>query len=248
MLQVVVLAGGFGTRMRPYTERLPKALLPVCGRPFVDWQLAWLRQQGVRHVTFCVGHLAEALVAHVQGGAGRQLTIDFVHDGDRPLGTGGALRRALDSGCLGERFFVLFGDSYLRVRLDDVERAWQSSGKPAIMTVLRNAGRWDTSNVMYAKGVVELYDKSRADVMGERMHWIDYGLSGLSRDVVRRRISAGGPADLGDLMNALSKEKELAGYPVRSRFYEVGSPQGLRDLERFLCRSDAAGGVARATG
>ena len=136
-------------------------------------------------------------------------------------------------------FFVLNGDSYLTVDLGDVERAHVASSLPALMTVLRNDDRWDASNAVVADGRVVLYDKRRHSDTEPGMRWIDYGLSVLSPELVRERIPTGELVDIADVMRPLSIEGRLAAYEVTERFYEVGSPQGLRDLEAHLARAGA---------
>jgi NDP-sugar pyrophosphorylase family protein len=225
-MQCVILAGGRGTRMQPLTDTIPKALVPVAGRPFVEHQLEWLAGQGVRDLVFCIGYRGAQLRDVVGDRA------QYVDEGDELLGTAGALRLALDQGVLGESFGVLYGDSYLPIELAPVWDAFRASGAPALMTVLRNENRWDASNVRLEDGRVVKYDKTNAGRRPE-LRWIDYGLSVLARDVLAQ-VEAGAAADLADLYAALSREGQLAGYEVRERFYEVGSPEGVADLERHL--------------
>jgi NDP-sugar pyrophosphorylase family protein len=233
-LQCVVLAGGLGTRMRPLTERMPKALIPVLGKPFCDWQLAHLASQRIERVLYSVGYRGDMLRDHVGDGSRFGLEVSWVDDGKRPLGTAGALRRALDSQLLDGAFFVLYGDSYLPITMADVEQVWRGSNLPALMTVLRNEGRWDKSNAIYANGKVVLYDKSRPNTRRAEMAWIDYGLSVLTSDVIAGRVPSGAVVDMADILRDLSVEGLLAGYETSQRFYEAGSPQGLRDLEEYL--------------
>jgi NDP-sugar pyrophosphorylase family protein len=233
VLQCVVLAGGLGTRMRPLTETIPKALVPVLGRPFVDWQLDLLASRGVRRATYCVGYRGELLREHVGDGASFGLSVDWVDEGEQLRGTAGALRLALDRCALEPAFFVLYGDSYLPVDMAAVQRGWRSAGQPALMTVMRNEDRWDSSNVIYASGRVHLYDKARPPDRRAEMRWIDYGLSVLTREVISG-LPPDRPADLADLLRQLSRAGSLAGLEVTERFYEVGSPAGLRDLEDYL--------------
>jgi NDP-sugar pyrophosphorylase family protein len=235
----VILAGGIGTRMRPITERIPKALIPVLGRPFAHYQLQWLAAAGVRDVVYSIGHKGDMIRDAVGDGARWGLAVRWVAEGDALRGTAGALRLALDAGVLHEAFFVLYGDSFLPVDLAAVGRAFRASGAPALMTVFRNRGRWDTSNVLFEDGRVVLYDKARRDPRASAMEFIDYGLSVLRRDVVAR-VPADTVADLGSLYEALSRAGELAGYEATERFYEIGSPAGLRDFETFA----AARGLA----
>jgi NDP-sugar pyrophosphorylase family protein len=233
-LQCVVLAGGEGTRMRPLTETMPKALIPVLGKPFAHWQLELLAGQGVRDVVFCVGYRAQMLADRVGDGSRFGLTVRWCDEGEQLRGTAGAIRLALDRGLLADAFFVLYGDSYLPVSFAAVEAAWRKSRRPAVMTVLRNEERWDRSNCIYRDGLVVLYDKSRPAGRRGEMSWIDYGLSVLTSRVVEERVPAGTVADLAEVQRELSIAGELAGMEVRERFYEAGSPAGLRDFEAYL--------------
>jgi NDP-sugar pyrophosphorylase family protein len=233
-LQCVILAGGLGTRMRPMTEQMPKALLPVLGRPFADWQLRALAAQGVERVVYSIGYRGDMLRDFVGDGSRYGLAVAWVDEGTRLLGTGGALRRALDVGALEEAFFVLYGDSYLPTDMGRMERAWHDSDLPALMAVLLNDDRWDRSNAVFAGGRILLYDKSRPDTWRSRMRWIDYGLSVLSREVIADSVPPDTVFDLAELMRQLSLAGRLAGLEVTERFYEAGSPEGLRDLEDYL--------------
>jgi NDP-sugar pyrophosphorylase family protein len=235
-LQCVILAGGLGTRMRPLTESIPKALVPVLGRPFVDWQLELLAGQGVERAVICVGYRGDMLREHVGDGSRFGMAVTWSDEGAGLLGTAGAIRLALDRSALEDAFFVLYGDSYLPANVCAVEAAWRGSGMPALMTVMRNEGRWDSSNCIYLDGRVVLYDKSRPEAARAEMRWIDYGLSVLTRAAVVDRVPAGAVADLAALQRDLSRSGCLAGLEVAERFYEVGSAQGLRDLEAHLRR------------
>lgn len=234
MLQCVILAGGLGTRMRPMTETMPKALVPVLGVPFADWQLRHLAGQGVHRVVYSIGYRGEMLREHVGDGSRFGLSVSWVDEGPNLRGTGGALRLALEQGVLDEAFFVLYGDSYLPVSMAGVERDWRASGAPALMTVMRNEGQWDASNAVFSGGQVVLYDKSRPEPWRPRMRWIDYGLSILTRQVIADGLEPGAQADLADLLRELSRTGRLAGVEVAERFYEAGSAEGLSDLESFL--------------
>jgi MurNAc alpha-1-phosphate uridylyltransferase len=228
-LQCVILAGGKGTRMWPLTEELPKALLPVRGQPFAHRQLELLSRQGVTDVVYSIGHRGQMIREAVDDGARFGLRVRYVDEGEALRGTGGALRLCLDEGTLAEAFLVLYGDSYLPIELAPVVGDFEAAGSQALMTVLRNEGRWDRSNVIFQGGRVVLYDKKRQD---PRMLHIDYGLTMLSRAVADRLPP--GVSDLADLYHDLSRQAALAGHEVTRRFYEIGSPQGLRDLEQLL--------------
>ena len=225
---VALLAGGLATRLRPLTHKIPKAMIEVAGRPFIDHQLDLLRRNGVRRVVLCLGYLGEQVAAHVGDGADRGLEIRYSFDGEKLLGTGGALRRALP--LLGEACWVLYGDSYLDIDYRAVFRAFQEQQALGLMTVLRNADQWDRSNVVFRRGKLVCYDKrqSRPD-----MEYIDYGAC-LFRRPALERIRPDEVADLADLMRDLVQQSEMAGYEVHQRFYEIGSHQGLEETARYL--------------
>ena len=157
MLPVAVLAGGLGTRLGAVTQTLPKSLVEVAGRPFVEHQLNLLRREGVERVVMCVGHLGEQIERAVGDGRRFALHVAYSFDGDTLMGTGGALRRALP--LLGDAFFVLYGDSYLDLPLPPIERTFRVQNLPALMTIFRNEGRWDTSNVLFDGARIVAHDK-----------------------------------------------------------------------------------------
>lgn len=225
---VAILAGGLATRLRPVTETIPKSLVPVAGEPFLAHQLRLLHDRGLRRAVLCVGHLGERIEAKFGGGSGYGVALRYSFDGPRLLGTGGALRQALPM--LGERFLVLYGDSYLPIDYAAAVAAFERSGRPALMTVFNNGGRWDTSNVFYADGTIRLYHKQNRTA---EMRHIDYGLGILRAEVLASR-PADVPFDLADVYADLVARGELAGHEVHERFYEVGSHAGLAELDRRL--------------
>jgi NDP-sugar pyrophosphorylase family protein len=227
-MQCVILAGGLGTRMRPLTDSCPKTLLPVRGRPFAHHQLHWLAAQGVSEVVYCIGHRGDLIRRYWAMEPSPVRSIRWVDEGERLRGTGGALRLAYEQGVLAASFLVIYGDSFLPVRFAPVWQAFEASRLPALMTVLRNEGRWDRSNAVYQDGRVLLYDKRPSP----EMSYIDYGLLAFSRDVFADANTD--VFDLATLLHKLSLEGQLAGYQVTERFYEVGSAAGLLDLERYL--------------
>ncbi len=232
-MQCVILAGGLGTRMRPLTETCPKTLLPVHGRAFAWHQLQWLASQGIREVIYSIGHQGDMIRRYWAEQPSPVPSLRFVDEGNQLRGTAGALRLAREQGVLDESFLVIYGDSFLPVEFSPVWRAFESSNQPALMTVLRNEGRWDRSNVIYQPGRVVMYDKAAAP----GMQYIDYGLSCFRRELFDQPTHS----DLAMLFHDLSLNGRLAGFLVHERFYEIGSPAGLRDLEEFLATMTTAG-------
>lgn len=240
-MQCLILAGGPGTRMRPLTDHLPKSLIPVNGVPFVHYQLDRLARQGVRKIVFSVGYLGDMIRDFVGDGARRRLEIAWVDEGKRLLGTAGAVRLAVDEGVMDEEFMVIYGDSYPLIELSSLWKA--AKGRADLtMAVFRNDGRWDKSNVIFKDGRVILYEKGRNDEAAIGMRHIDYGLSVLSRKAIIEQVAPGEWADLADVFHRLSIEGRLSGYEVADRFYEIGSPEGLKGFEAYLGGKNATAG------
>jgi NDP-sugar pyrophosphorylase family protein len=223
---VCILAGGLGSRLSEHVRRVPKPLVEVAGAPFLDHQLRLLAANGVRRVVLCVGYLGELIEREI-GPERHGIVIAYSYDGPGLDGTLGAIRRA--SPLLGERFLVLYGDTYLRVDYRAVVSAWRAGAQPAIMTVLRNDGRWGASNAVLAAGLVERHDKANPT---PEMRWIDYGLGGLSESSLA--IVPEDERDLSVLYGQLAARGELMGFEVYQRFYEIGSPDALAETDAFL--------------
>lgn len=228
LLQTVILAGGLGTRLRPLTDQIPKALVEVAGQPFLSHQLALLKREGVRRVMLLVGYLGERVQEYYGDGADWGISIEYSFDGPAPLGTAGAIRQALPH--LPDRFFVLYGDSYLTCDFRAVETAFRHSGLPGLMTVFRNDGRFDTSNIEFDGTRILRYDKDR---LTSTMRHIDYGLNAFERQVFAG-LPEGTAVDLTTVCQGLVSSAKLAAFEVTERFYEIGSPEGLRETEAFL--------------
>jgi len=229
-LPVAVLAGGLATRLGPIATRVPKILIDVAGRPFGEHQIERFRADGISDVVYCVAYLGDEVARALGDGARWGMRFTYVFDGSRPLGTGGALRKALP--LLGGAFFVIYGDSYLTCGFRAVEDAFRASGKPGLMTVFRNDNRWDRSNVRFESGRILRYEK---DVEDGRMHHIDYGLGVLTPAAFDPVGDAGDDAfDLSLVYRRLIDRGDLAGYEVPERFYEIGSFEGLEETRRLL--------------
>jgi len=233
--QCVILAGGLATRMRPITEKIPKSLIPVAGKPFIEHQLTWLRKHGVDDIILSVGYRSEMLKDHVGDGSKWGVKVRFVDEGQNLRGTGGALRLCFEQGVLNPEFLVTYGDSFLPIDFSIVWSAFLSQNLPAMMVVYQNEGKFDTSNVWYSEGKIHLYDKHKQHPEAfKNLQYIDYGLSVFKRSVIESRVLSGTKVDLADVFYNMSREELLAGFEVTTRFYEIGSRQGLADLERYL--------------
>jgi len=225
---VAILAGGLATRLRPITEKIPKLLVEVAGEPFFSHQIRLLKAAGLTRLVLCVGYLGEKIVALYGDGSKWGVEIEYVFDGPKLLGTAGALIQALPK--LGDTFFVLYGDSYLPVDYLAVGKAFVDSTELGLMTVFENHGRFDKSNVWFENGEIKMYDKK---VKVPQMHHIDYGL-GVFRVAAFDGFSRQAVVDLAEVQKSLVARHQLAGYEIKNRFYEIGSHEGLNELEALL--------------
>jgi NDP-sugar pyrophosphorylase family protein len=232
-LPVAILAGGLATRLRPATESIPKALIEVAGRPFAVHQVELLRVQAIREVVWLVGYRADQIEAVLGDGSRWGMRFTYVRDGPALLGTGGAIRHALPQ--LGSAFFVMYGDSYLECDFPDIERAFKACGQSALMTVFRNDGDFDSSNVEFTDGRIARYDKQART---PAMRYIDWGLGVFKADAFDG-YPPERPLDLAQVYQDLLASGQLAGYEVAHRFYEIGSPSGIADTDAYLRRKAA---------
>ena len=187
-----------------------------------------LSANGVTRAVLSVAYRGEMIVEYLGDGSQYGIDVSYSFDGPEYLGTAGAIRKALPQ--LGESFFTLYGDSYLTAPFVDVERVFLESGKQALMTVYRNGGLFDTSNVEFTEGRIVTYDKK---ALTESMEHIDYGL-GVFKATVFAGLAEGERCDLATLYQDVLRRNELAAYEVDERFYEIGTVSGIEDTSRFL--------------
>lgn len=227
---LALLAGGLATRLLPVTAAIPKSMVEVAGEPFIAHQLRLLSNAGVRNVVICNGHLGEQVESFVGDGRRFGCYVRYSRDVEKPLGTGGAVKRAL--ALLGRQFMVMYGDSYLDAPFRTIHEGFCSSGLPALITIYRNENRWDKSNIEVADNKIRRYDKVNRT---SSMLYIDYGIGVFDASVFEAWPSE--VFDLADLYSRLAEAHSLAAYEVHERFYEIGSPEGLAETNAMLTRT-----------
>lgn len=227
-MQTVILSGGLAKRLRPLTDTMPKAMIPVAGRPFIDHQLQLLSRNGIKDVVLCLGYLGEQIEAFVGDGSAWKLRVRYSWEKEQLLGTGGALKLA--EPLLDDKFFLTYGDSYLPIDYAEVAEAFLRSSNLGMMVVYKNEDRFDRSNVVVDDALVCKYDKQEKT---PDMAYIDYGLTALKKGAVEL-IPPGTVSALDMLIKSLVAAKQLAAFITTTRFFEIGSLQGIRDLETFL--------------
>lgn len=234
---VVILAGGLATRLRPVTETIPKSLVEINNEPFIAHQLRLLKSNGIQKVVLCIGYLGDMIMDYVSDGTKFGLSVTYSFDGPKLLGTGGAIKKALP--LLEEHFFVLYGDSYLPCSYAQVQHAFIKQKKLGLMTVFKNQGQWDKSNVEFKNDKIIVYDKVHQTT---NMHYIDYGLGVLTQQAFDH-VPNNQDYDLATLYKYLLTENQLAGFEVYERFYESGSFAGIEELGYYLERKIEGVGI-----
>lgn len=221
MLPAAILCGGLGTRMRPLTDTVPKSLIDIEGKPFLIWQLEYLRHSGIRKVVLNVCYMEDQIRQVVADNPIKGMSITIVSDGDSPAGTAGALRRALP--VLGRRFYVIYGDCLPICHFPHVEELFRKSKKPVLMTIYRvNDNR---GNVAYSDGEFRLYNKFNHE---DGMEYRDYGLGVVSANALQQTTFD----DLAHVYNSLGSN--IIGYVVGLRPYEIGSFTGLERTRGYF--------------
>jgi MurNAc alpha-1-phosphate uridylyltransferase len=227
-LQAVILAGGLGTRLRPVTDTVPKAMTPVLGRPFIDYQVELLRRNGITELVVCVGYLGEIIEHHLGDGRRFGVRIQYSHDGPNLLGPAGALRAA--GALVDESFFVTYGDAYLRAPYSDMMDALVHSEMLGVMAVFKNENRFGNSDVAIERGMVVRYEKKN---QAPGLQWINFGVTALRRGALTL-IPPGRPCGEEEFYGRLIERQKLAAFQVAERFYEIGTPSSLAEFEHFI--------------
>lgn len=230
-MQVVVLMGGLGTRLKEYTKECPKPLVEVEGRPFFDYSLKLLIHHGFRKFLFLIGYRAEMIEEYYGDGSSLGISITYCYDGKELLGTGGAVRRAYD--LLEDDFLLMYGDSFMDIDYEETLYRYfegKSRGMQALMTVLKNGNRFDKSNVIMDGTEIKLYDKIN---MTPEMDYIDYGVCVYEKKLFDD-FEPDVKFDIAILQNRLSLDKKIAAHIVTKRFYEIGSPESLNEFREYV--------------
>ena len=227
-MQMAILAGGLATRLQPLTEKIPKSMIMVEGKPFLQYQLEFLKQDGIIDIVLCVGYLSEPIETYFGDGKRFGVEIKYSKEDERLLGTAGALKNA--ETLLEEEFFVMYGDSYLFLNFKEVFWHFQKFNKSALMVVYKNYDKYDKSNVNVEEGMVKKYDKKHKT---KDMVYIDYGVSILRKEVLDM-VPENQVYSLEGLFPALIKQKEMLAFETKERFYEIGSHRGLEEFKKYV--------------
>jgi NDP-sugar pyrophosphorylase family protein len=223
-LQAVILAGGLGTRLRPLTLKVPKAMVDINGKPFLEIKLREMVSRGIRDYVFCVGYLGNMIEEYFGDGSRFGARIRYSYDGEKLLGPIGALKNAQN--LLDEDFIVTYGDNYVDVDYYEMVKKLRGSKALGLMAVLHNKNRWGKSDVDVRDGYVVAYSKHS----GKGLEWINYGVFALRREALGMARSG----DEEEFFNELISRRELLAFEVSKRFYDVGLPGSLEEFKRLI--------------
>ena len=226
-MQVVILVGGLATRLGDLTRDEPKSMVKIWGKPFLEYQLEWLRRAGIKSIILCIGHMGEQIERFFGNGMKYGVNIRYSLE-DNLLGTAGALKKA--EALFDDVFFTMYGDTYLFLNFSHVMAFYESRNKLALMTVYKNYDRYDRSNTVIEDNLVKRYSKKEKT---EDMVYIDYGVN-IFRKEALKMVPEEQFYALEELVPRLIEQDELLAFEVKERFYEIGSPQGLKDFEKYI--------------
>ena len=221
-----LLCGGLGKRLGSLTKQIPKALVEINGEPFIAHQLRLVSRSGVKNVVVCAGYLGEQIKTYVGSGERFNVNVSYSFDGEKLLGTGGAVKKALP--LLSDPFLIMYGDSYLNADFAPIIKYFYQKGAKALVTVFRNKNQWGTSNIAWKNGVITEYSKRSSSL---QMEYIDYGLT-MIRKSSFDSFSDIEAFDLDQVFIQMVHQDEMLGFEVEERFYEIGSLAGLEKVKQ----------------
>lgn len=227
-MQIVIFCGGLATRLKNLAKNKPKSMMDINGKPFLEYQIDNIKKYDIKDIVLCVGHLSEQIIDYFGNGEKFNVNIKYSHDGEKPLGPIGALKKA--EPLLKKDFFIMYGDSYLSVNFKDVYNFYKKYDKAACMVVYKNKDKYDKSNLIIKDNLVLGYgDKQRT----KDMVYIDYGASLLSKKTLYN-LKDDTFYSTGDFFSKLIKNHELLAYEVKTRFYHIGNPEALEELRKYI--------------
>lgn len=227
-MQAVIFCGGLATRLRPLTKKIPKSMVEINGKPFLEYQIEILRKNNIKNIVLCIGFLGEQIKKYFGNGEKFGVDILYSEEKEKLLGTGGALKNA--EHILNEKFFTLYGDSFTTIDFQDISRYFDKFNKKGLMVVYKNYNKFDCSNVKVRGEYITNYYTNKNN---KNLVFIDYGVS-IFRKSVLNLIPPDKKESLNKIYVELIKQKELLAYRTTKRFYEIGSKKGLEELKKLM--------------
>lgn len=226
-MQLVILCGGLATRLGLLAKKIPKSMILVDGKPFLEYQIEYAKQFGINDIVLCVGHISNYIENYFDDGHAFGVSIRYSYDGDKLLGPIGALKRA--SSYLDDVFFSLYGDSFVFVDYKNMYDVFFKKNKIGMMSVFQNFDKTDSSNLVVCDGRVVKYNNEKT----KDMTFIDYGVS-----IFRKKALDFIPKNIffstKDFYSKLVDLNELLAYEMKKRFYHIGNPSALKEFRSFV--------------
>jgi NDP-sugar pyrophosphorylase family protein len=230
--QAVILAGGRGERLRPFTDHAPKPLVPVNGAPFLDYLIESLRQVGIRRILLLLGYRAEAITERYGHLSHASLKVQF-SIGALEDQTG---RRLLNAyGALDRRFVLLYGDNYWPIECECMIEAYHRKNVPVSTTVFRNADGtgeygWHNNVEVGPDGLVVQYDKTRRSA---QLNGVDIGYFIVDKSALNP--SADGNLSFEEhVLPDLIRRRHLSAYVTDVPYYSVTAMEHVARFERAV--------------
>jgi NDP-sugar pyrophosphorylase family protein len=227
-MQIVILCGGLATRLEHLTKNIPKSMIEIKNKPFLEYQIENLKRSNIKDIVLCVGHLSEQIKNYFGDGEKFDVNIKYSHDGDKQLGPIGALKNT--ESLIEDIFFILYGDSYLNLDYQKMYSYFKTQNKLGLMAVYKNFNRFDKSNLIVKDDMIVAYgEKERT----KEMIYIDYGTS-LLRKKALNLIPKNTFFTTGEFFSNLISKNELLAFEVKERFYHIGNPDALKEFSNYI--------------
>ncbi len=229
--QIAILAGGLSTRLYPITKKIPKSMVKINGRPFFEYQIDLCKKNGIEEIVLCVGHLWEQIRNHFGDGSRFGIKIIYSVENER-LDTGGALKNALPH--LDERFFVMYGDSYLDVDWQEIADFHEKSDALGLMTTYQNNWQIEPSRVLLTpNGYVAEFNKENPR---PEMKFLEYGLNILPKFIINKIAEKSFP--ISRYFDLFIEKKQLISFESKKRFYEIGCREGKEAFKKYISKNN----------
>jgi NDP-sugar pyrophosphorylase family protein len=228
-MKVVILAGGLASRLGDLTKKTAKILLPISCKKFIDYQLNLLSKNRIKNIIYCLGHHSIDITNYLEKHYKNDFNFFFSYDGNKQLGTGGAIKNALRFLANDEQFGMLYGDSYLDIDYNKII-TFAKRKKTNLMTYQKNTNNLHKNNINKLTGSRIFYDKFSND----KLNYLDYGFSIINKDDFIKFSCDIGIFDINDYFNFLSNSNLLRGVEIKQKFYEIGSVSGYNEFIDYV--------------
>lgn len=228
-MQTVILAGGLGTRLSPITVDIPKPMVLIKDKPFLEYLILMLKKHSLKRILLCVGYLGRKIEAYFGNGLRWGIEIKYSYEKEL-LGTGGALKLA--SNLIEEKFLLLYGDSYLDINYNEFINFFERQKTTGSVVIYDNT-MGDTNvknNITIDGNLITIYDKNKKDA---RLKYVEAGVS-IFRKRLLNLIDGNRFVSLeNDIFPVLINQHELTGYKSKTRFYDIGTLDRLNLFQGF---------------